>query len=214
MTEVMIDTPRGPARACVTAPDGIAPVAALVIGHGAGGGINAPDIQAAQKAALAIGYAVALIEQPYRVAGRRAPAPAPHLDEAWCAVIARLAQDELAGLAVVSGGRSMGARVACRTAAATGSIGVLCLAFPLVSPRRASAPAPAASRLPELDGVTVPTLVIQGVNDRFGMPPGGPHRSVVPVAGDHALKRDLGAVETAVRDWLASDMLPLASRRS
>ncbi len=207
MTELMIDTPRGPARACVTMPDREPPIAALVVGHGAGGGVHAPDIQAARAAALACGYAVALIEQPYRVAGRRAPAPAPHLDEAWGAVIARLTADELSGLAVVSGGRSMGARVACRTAAATGSIGVLCLAFPLVPPRRATSTAPAPSRLPELDGVTVPTLVVQGVNDRFGMPPGGPRRRVVQVAGDHALKRDLAAVGTAVTDWLAGDAL-------
>jgi uncharacterized protein len=203
MTEVMIDTPRGPARAHLSFPAGDAPAAALIMGHGAGGGVGAPDLQAAQRAALGAGWAVGLIEQPYRVAGRRAPAPAPHLDEAWTAVVARLGADELTGLAVVTGGRSMGARVACRTAAATASIGVLCLAFPLRPPQRASATKPSLSRLPELDAVTVPTLIVQGVNDRFGMPPGGPTRTVVQVAGDHGLKSDLEAVQAAVAEWLA-----------
>ena len=147
---------------------------------------------------------MALVEQPYRVAGRRAPAPAPHLDEAWTAVVARLSADELTGLPVITGGRSMGARVACRTAAATASIGVICLAFPLKPPQRASATKPSPSRLGELDAVAVPTLVVQGVNDRFGMPPGGPGRTVVQVAGDHGLKSDLPAVQAAVADWLAA----------
>jgi predicted alpha/beta-hydrolase family hydrolase len=202
MSAVTIKTPRGPARAHVSpAPDETG-AGALILGHGAGGGVGAPDIQAAGRAAHRAGYAVALVEQPYRVAGRRAPAPAAHLDEAWLAVVARLAQRELSGLPIVTGGRSMGARVACRTAAATGSVGVLCLAFPLQPPRRASATKPTASRLPELEAVAVPTLVVQGVNDRFGMPPPGPSRSVIEVAGDHGLKSDLPAVHDAVAEWL------------
>ncbi len=204
MSEVMIDTPRGPARAHVSLPDTEARAGAMILGHGAGGGVSAPDLQAAQRAALAGGWAVALVEQPYRVAGRRAPPPAPHLDEAWTAVVARLAAEELAGMPVVTGGRSMGARVACRTAAATASIGVLCLAFPLRPPQRATAVTPSPSRLPELDAVTVPALVVQGVNDRFGMPPGGPGRTVVQVAGDHGLKGDLPAVQSAVAEWLVA----------
>ncbi len=203
MTKVTIDTPRGPARAHLSLPGGTgSPAAALIVGHGAGGGVGAPDIQAAQRAALDAGWAVALVEQPYRVAGRRAPPPAPHLDEAWTAVVARLSADELAGLALVTGGRSMGARVACRTAAATASTGVLCLAFPLAPPQRAAATKPSPSRLPELEAVAVPTLVVQGVNDRFGMPPAGPDRTVVQVAGDHGLKSDLPAVQEAVAIWL------------
>jgi predicted alpha/beta-hydrolase family hydrolase len=203
MSEVMIDTPRGAARAHLGFPDDATPpAAALVLGHGAGGGVGAPDLQAAQRAALDSGWAVALVEQPYRVAGRRAPAPAPHLDEAWTAVVAWLGDHALAGLPVVTGGRSMGARVACRTAAATASIGVLCLAFPLKPPQRASAAKPAPSRLPELNGVDVPVLVVQGVNDRFGMPRTRPGRTVVRVAGDHGLKADLPAVRVAVGDWL------------
>jgi predicted alpha/beta-hydrolase family hydrolase len=203
MDELAIETPRGPARAHVTLPDGAAASAALLLGHGAGGGIGAPDIQAAAGAALAAGFAVALIEQPYRVAGRRAPAPAAHLDEAWCSVIEQLGGGELAGMALVTGGRSSGARVACRTAGTTGSIGVLCLAFPLQPPQRATAAGPTPSRLAELDAVTVPTLVVQGRGDRFGMPPAAPSRTVVAVAGDHGLKKDLTAVGDAVAAWLA-----------
>ncbi|MGH2892490.1 MAG: alpha/beta hydrolase family protein [Solirubrobacteraceae bacterium] len=200
-----IDTPRGQARAHLSVPDSArTAAAALILGHGAGGGVAAPDLQAAQRSALAAGCAVALVEQPYRVAGRRAPAPAAHLDEAWTAVVARLGADELAGVPVITGGRSMGARVACRTAVATGSVGVLCLAFPLRPPRRATATKPSPSRLPELDAVPVPTLVVQGVNDRFGMPPRGPGRTVVKVAGDHGLKADLPAVQAAVAQWLAA----------
>jgi predicted alpha/beta-hydrolase family hydrolase len=204
VSEVIIDTPRGPARAHLSLPDAEPRAGALILGHGAGGGVGAPDLQAAQRAALAGGWAVALVEQPYRVAGRRAPAPASHLDEAWAAVVARLGAQELADLAVVTGGRSMGARVACRTAAATASIGVLCLAFPLLPPRRATAVTATTNRLPELDAIAVPTLVVQGVNDRFGMPPGGSGRTVVQVAGDHALKGDLPAVQAAVAEWLAT----------
>jgi uncharacterized protein len=200
----MIDTPRGPARAHLSFPDTETRAGALILGHGAGGGVGAPDLQAAQRAALTGGWAVALVEQPYRVAGRRAPAPAGHLDEAWSAVVAHLGPGDLAGLPVVTGGRSMGARVACRTAAATASIGVLCLAFPLAPPQRASATKASPSRLPELDGVAVATLVVQGVNDRFGMPPAAPGRTVVPVAGDHGLKSDLSGVQAAVSDWLAA----------
>jgi hypothetical protein len=203
MTEVTIETPRGAARAHLSVPRGAGAGGALILGHGAGGGIGAPDIQAAARAAQGLGAAVALVEQPYRVAGRRAPAPAAHLDEAWVAVVTRLTERELSGLLLVTGGRSLGARVACRTAAATGSAGVLCLAFPLQPPRRASAATPSPSRLPELEAVAVPTLVIQGVSDRFGMPPGGRTRTVVKVAGDHGLKSDLPAVHDAVAGWLA-----------
>jgi hypothetical protein len=199
----MIETPRGAARVHVSLPRTGAATGALVLGHGAGGGIGAPDIQAAARAAESLRIAVALVEQPYRVAGRRAPAPAAHLDDAWVAVVARLSERELSGLALVTGGRSLGARVACRTVAATGPAGVLCLAFPLQPPRRASAAAPSPSRLPELNAVTVPTLVVQGANDRFGIPPGGPARTVVTVAGDHGLKSDLPAVQEAIAGWLA-----------
>jgi predicted alpha/beta-hydrolase family hydrolase len=175
--------------------------AALVLGHGAGGGVGAPDLVAAADAALSIGLSAALVEQPYRVAGRRSPAPARQLDAAWTAVLARLRSHELGGLPLVTGGRSLGARVACRTAAATGALAVLCLAFPLRPPRRAGA-APAASRLDELDALAVPCLVVQGTDDQFGVPPAAAGRTVVRVPGNHSLRKDLGAVGAGVRDWL------------
>lgn len=192
-----IETPSGPARAHLHPAAGAR--AGLVLGHGAGGGVGAPDLAAATRAALAEGVSVALVEQPYRVAGRRSPAPAPQLDAVWVAVVAALRADALAGLPLLAGGRSSGARVACRTAATTGAAGVLCLAFPLRPPGRK---APAPSRLPELEAVTVPVLVVQGERDPFGVPPAGRLREVVLVAGDHSL-RAAQPVEDAVRAWLA-----------
>ena len=177
------------------------PVAGLVLGHGAGGGVTAPDLVAATGAALACGIAVALVEQPYRVAGRRSPAPARQLDAAWTAVLGQLREDALQGLPVIAGGRSSGARVACRTAADVGAAAVLCLAFPLHPPGRGDDPT--KSRIGELDAVEVPTLVVQGEKDPFGMPPSGPDRTVTVVPGDHAL-RSTAAVAAAVAEWLAA----------
>jgi uncharacterized protein len=194
---VDVDTKYGPARVQLQSAD--EPRAALVLGHGAAGGVSAPDLVAASDAALAEGLSVALVEQPYRVAGRRSPAPAKQLDAAWTAVVDHLRAHELRGLPLVVGGRSLGARVACRTVSATGAVGVLCLAFPLVPPRRSGS---AASRLPELDAVTVPVLVVQGTGDPFGMPPAGRGRTVVQVPGNHSLRTDPDAVAAAVRDWL------------
>jgi uncharacterized protein len=188
-----IETPFGAARAHVDGGER----AALVLGHGAGGSVTAGDLTAAADVARAEGFAVALVEQPYRVAGRRSPAPAHQLDAAWTAVVETLLAGELRGLRLVAGGRSSGARVACRTAQATGAVGVLCLAFPLHPPGR-----PEKSRLDELDAVTVPTLVVQGARDPFGMPPPGPLRTIVQVQADHGLRTDLPAVAAAVRDWL------------
>ncbi len=199
-----VDTPHGPARAHIHAAP--APAAALVLGHGAGGSITAPDLQAVTAVAVAQHVSVALGERPYRVAGRRSAAPAAQLDVAWTAVLAALKDGPLAGLALIPGGRSSGARVACRTATAVGAIGVLCLAFPLHPPRRRPDAEP-KTRLPELQAVDVPVLVVQGVTDRFGMVPDGPGRTVVPVAGDHRLAKDLPAVTAAVRRWLA-DLIP------
>jgi predicted alpha/beta-hydrolase family hydrolase len=199
MTTIELETPHGPANAHLRLAE--AARAALVLGHGAGGGITARDLVTAADVAAAEGWSVALVEQPYRVAGRRSPAPAHQLDAAWTAVVDQLLAGELRGLPLVVGGRSSGARVACRTAAATGAVGVLCLAFPLEPPRRSGA-APAPSRLPELDAVPVPTLVVQGARDPFGMPPAAARRIVVQVAADHSLRTDLQAVGDAVGAWL------------
>jgi len=178
-----------------------------VLGHGAGGGVASPDLVAVTDVAQAEGVSVALVEQPYRVAGRRSPAPARQLDAAWSAAIDYLHAGELRGLSLVVGGRSLGARVACRTAEATGALAVLCLAFPLHAPGRANA----ATRLDELDAVTVPVLVVQGERDPFGMPPAAEHRTVVQVPGDHGLKTDLEAVAAAVWSWLP-DVLAQAAQ--
>jgi predicted alpha/beta-hydrolase family hydrolase len=175
-------------------------VGALVLGHGAGGGVSAPDLVAATDAAQAAGLTVALVEQPYRVAGRRSPAPAPQLDAAWTAVIEQLRETTLLGLPIITGGRSAGARVACRTSAEVGAAAVLCLAFPVHPPGKGDDPT--KSRLAELDAVQVPTLVVQGESDPFGMPPSGPGRTVVRVPGNHSL-RDTAAVAAAVTAWLA-----------
>ena len=199
MTILAVDTPHGQANVHLRVAD--EPQAALVLGHGAGGGVTAPDLVAVAEVACSEGVSVALVEQPYRVAGRRAPAPARQLEAAWTAVVDHLRTGELRGLPLIVGGRSLGARVACRTAEATGAAGVLCLAFPLQPPRRSGAAA-SPSRLPELDEVEVPMLVVQGDRDRFGMPRATKRRTVVQVPGDHSLRTDPDAVGAAVRDWL------------
>jgi uncharacterized protein len=190
-----IDTPHGPARAHLHEAAG--PVGALVLGHGAGGGLGARDLVAVGGVAGAANFSVALVEQPYLVAGRRSQAPAGQLDAAWTAVVEHLRGGELSGLPLVVGGRSAGARVACRTVAESGAVAVLCLAFPVHPPGR-----PEKTRLDELDAVQVPTLVVQGASDPFGMPPDGPARTVVTVPGNHSLTADLDAVAAAVRGWL------------
>jgi predicted alpha/beta-hydrolase family hydrolase len=196
-----VDTPHGRANAHLHPAD--EPGAALVLGHGAAGGVTSGDLVAVTDVARSEGVSVALVEQPYRVAGRRAPAPARQLDAAWTAVVHHLVAGELRGLPLVVGGRSLGARLACRTAEATGAVAVLCLAFPLEPPRRSGGAAP-QSRLHELDEVTVPTLVVQGARDRFGIPPATARRTVVQVPGDHSLRTDVPAVAAAVRAWLPS----------
>jgi uncharacterized protein len=193
--KIEIDTPHGPALAHLhEAPER---AGALVLGHGAAGGFGAKDLVAATGAAREAGLTVAQVEQPYLVAGRRSPAPAKQLDTAWTAVVEHLRGDALSGLSLVTGGRSAGARVACRTAAETGAVAVLCLAFPVHPPGR-----PEKTRLDELDAVEVPVLVVQGDSDPFGMPPPARGREVVALPGNHSLKGDLQGLVAAVRDWL------------
>jgi uncharacterized protein len=202
VTKLKIDTPHGQANAHLHLVD--EPRAALVLGHGAAGGVTSPDLVTVTEVARSERISVGLVEQPYRVAGRRSPAPARQLDAAWTAVVEQLIAGELRGLPLVVGGRSLGARVACRTAQASGAVAVLCLAFPLQPPRRRSAAAPTPSRIGELEAVTLPTLVVQGARDRFGIPPANASRTVVEVPGDHSLRTDLEAVAAAVRAWLPS----------
>jgi predicted alpha/beta-hydrolase family hydrolase len=199
VTALVVETPHGTAKAHLHPADGAG--AALVLGHGAGGGVSSPDLVAVTDVARSQGVSVALVEQPYRVAGRRSPAPGKQLDAAWTAVVEHLVAAELHGLPLLVGGRSLGARVACRTIEASGGVAVLCLAFPLQPPRRRGGAAP-ESRLGELDAVKVPMLVVQGAQDPFGMPPAARRREVVQVPGNHSLRKDLGAVAVAVERWL------------
>jgi len=192
-----VATPHGPARITRRAVDGPAR-GLLLLGHGAGGGVSAPDLVTAAGAALALGLNVVLVEQPYRVAGRRAPAPAAQLDTAWLAIVEHVRDD----LPLVVGGRSSGARVACRTATAAGAAGVLCLAFPVHPPGK-----PEKDRLSELAQPTVPILVVQGENDPFGRPEPAPGRDVVLLRGDHSLKSDAPRLRSAVTAWL-TELLP------
>jgi predicted alpha/beta-hydrolase family hydrolase len=199
----LVATPRGDARVQLDLPT--RPVGLLVLGHGAGGGITAPDLVAVAAAAAAAGWAVALVEQPYRVAGRRAPSPAPALDEAWVAVMAHLRATVVGRrrIPVVTGGRSSGARVACRTAGQVGAAGVLTLAFPTAPPGR-----PDKHRLHELAAPGVPVLVVQGDRDPFGVPPPAPNRTIHLIPGaDHSLRKDRPGLVAAALGWL-TDRLP------
>ena len=191
--QTTFETPRGPAGVRLTDPAG-PPVSLLVLGHGAGGGVEAPDLIRVHDVAVAAGVRVALVTQPYRMAGRRAPAPAAHLDEAWTAVVEQLRDGRLP---LICGGRSSGARVACRTAVPLGAVGVLALAFPLHPPGR-----PESSRAGELP-TDVPTLVVNGDRDAFGVPDGGGTVEVVVRPGaTHDLRKDLAGTADVVLMWL------------
>ncbi|MBM7078969.1 alpha/beta hydrolase family protein [Micromonospora humida] len=190
-----LDTPRGPARVDTDRPAG-PPTSLLVLGHGAGGAVDAPDLLAVRDAARDAGVLVARVTQPYRVAGRRAPAPAGHLDEAWTAVLAVLRRRH-PDLPLLVGGRSSGARVACRTAGPVGAVGVVALAFPLHPPGR-----PERSRAAEL-ATGLPTLVVNGDRDPFGLPVAAGAVQVVVRRGErHDLRRDPAGVAAAVLTWL------------
>ncbi|MFD9791845.1 alpha/beta family hydrolase [Streptomyces sp. NPDC059070] len=174
----LIETPAGDAR--ITWHRAAGARLTLALSHGAGGGIDARDLAALAAALPPRGVTVALVEQPWRVAGKKV-APAPKtLDAGWRAVWPALAAE---GAPVVAGGRSAGARVACRTARELGAHAVLALSFPLHPPGR-----PEKSRAEELLGAGVPTLVVQGGNDPFGKPaefPDGEHELVEVPFGDH-----------------------------
>lgn len=171
--------------------------ALLLLGHGAGGTVEAPDLLAARDAALSVGVSVARVTQPYRVAGRRGMPPHPTLDQPWLDVATALAA-RYPSLPQIFGGRSAGARVACRTAEAGHAIAVICLAYPVHPPGK-----PEASRLDELDLVRVPVLVIQGDRDAFGIPPRRRGRTlVVAERADHSLKKGLDHVNRGVTRFL------------
>ncbi|WP_269853276.1 alpha/beta hydrolase family protein [Streptomyces sp. RPT161] len=203
-TSELVATPVGDAR--VTWHPAARPHTVLALGHGAGGGIEARDLRALADALPAQGVTVALVEQPWRVAGKRV-APAPKtLDAAWTALWPTLTRP---GLPVIAGGRSAGARVACRTADDLGAKAVLALSFPLHPPGR-----PDSSRADELLAVKVPVLVVQGGRDPFGRPeefppgatpvevPHGDHGFAVPKRADVGQEEALEILTSAVADWL------------
>ncbi|MFJ5775851.1 alpha/beta family hydrolase [Streptomyces sp. NPDC093094] len=207
MTTEIISTDAGDARITWHRADEARLV--LAVGHGAGGGIEARDLRALAAVLPGHGVSVVLVEQPWRVAGKKV-APAPKtLDAGWRGIWPAVTGP---GLPVISGGRSAGARVACRTAGELGAAAVLALSFPLHPPGR-----PERSRAEELLGAGVPTLVVQGGNDPFGRPaefPDGPHRLVEIPHGDHGLvvpkragitqEEALAAVTDAVVEWSGS----------
>lgn len=193
---MQISTGAGSARAEIDRPTAAAFL--LLMTHGAGGGVDTRDLLAVRDAAVALGGVVARILQPYRVRGARAPgAPGPQ-DAAWLEIVAALSAN-YPGLPLVQGGRSNGARVACRTAAAAGARAVVALAFPLHPPGR-----PEQSRVGELRGAGVSVLVVNGERDPFGIPAQEDAARVVVLPGEtHALTRSPAAVGAAVGSWLA-----------
>jgi len=207
-TQLSVQTPRGEARVLLDRPAagraGPAARSLLVLGHGAGGDVDTVDLVAVRDAALRAGVIVARVTQPYRVLGRRTPPPAATLDEAWSAAVAAT-RDRInasrnraaADLRLIVGGRSSGARVACRTARDLGAVGVLALAFPLHPPGR-----PEVSRAAEIDA-NLPTLVVNGDRDPFGVPAATGVVEVVVRPGErHDLRKDPAAVGEAAVAWL------------
>jgi uncharacterized protein len=193
---VELATAAGAARAEVSGPAAAAFL--LVLTHGSGGGTRTADVLAAAQAGRDLGAAVALVTQPFRVRGARAPGPAPAQDAAWLEIIAAL-QAACPGVPLVQGGRSNGARVACRTARDAGAHAVLALAFPVHPPGR-----PDKSRLDELRGAGCPVLAVSGDRDPFGNPAAADASRVVILPGEgHALARRPAAVADAVRGWLS-----------
>jgi uncharacterized protein len=162
-TVTAVDTPQGPGKLYVDPAE--QPNSLLVLGHGAGGGVAAADLELLAKSLPAFGTTVVRFEQPWHTAGRTAGAPPPKLDEAWRAALGWLAEQEWAQHPLLVGGRSAGARVACRTASDTNPVAIVCLAFPLHLPGR-----PEKSRVAELLAPSVPRLVLQGTKDSFGTP--------------------------------------------
>ena len=194
----LIDTPDGPARVTASRPPGI-PLGLLVLGHGAGGLRWTDDVLATRVAAVEAGWAVALVDQPWRVAGRRIGGPPASLDRAWLAVLGTLEVDRPVGPLVV-GGRSAGARVACRTAATVGAGAVLALSFPLHPPGRPDRSRADELRMPAADGISV--HVIQGISDAFGTPDEvraelARGSTLDEVPGTHSLERAAALVAAA-----------------
>jgi uncharacterized protein len=190
-----IVTPAGPA--IVEVDEAPEPRFLFVLTHGSAGGVESADLIAVRDAVTATGGTVARVLQPFRVAGARAPGSPVKQDGAWLALVASL-QERFAGLPLVQGGRSNGARVACRTALAAGAEAVVALAFPLHPPAR-----PERSRAGELRGAGVDVLAVSGDRDRFGVPDAADAASLVVLAGEgHELSKNPAQVGEVVANWL------------
>lgn len=196
-----IETPRGPAL--VEVDEAKRARLLLVLTHGSAGTVDAPDLLAVRDAAVASKVTVARVTQPFRRAGARAPGSPERQDEAWAAVLAVL-RARWPRLPLVQGGRSNGARVACRTAKAVGASAVVALAFPLHPPGR-----PERSRADELRGAGVDVLVVNGDRDPFGVPEEGDTTRLVVLPGEgHDLKKDPARVGEIVAEWIAGYARP------
>ena len=209
MSEVrLVPTPHGDAR--LVRDRSRHPVATLLLGHGAGGGVDAPDLAALAAALPRNGVSVVRVEQPWRVAGKKVASRPEVLDECFVAAADRLR----VRTPLIVGGRSAGARSAARTARQLGASGYVALAFPLHPPGR-----PDRSRLAELEAVTVPTLVVQGERDPFGTPeefpvdreltvvPGGDHSFRVPKRGPVSAEEAMAIVVEAVLEFVVRDVV-------
>lgn len=194
-------TEGGPAQADMDG-DGAAPLFLLVLTHGSGGSVDAPDLLAARDAGLQRGGLVARVTQPYRARGARAPGSAARQDAAWAEIVAAL-RGLAPGVPLVQGGRSNGARVACRTAAAVAARAVIALAFPLCPPGRPAAAAVRAAELRSAREGGAKVLVVSGERDPFGIPGDQDADRVIVVPGEaHALKGHRAVVTAAIAGWL------------
>ncbi|MFI1915554.1 alpha/beta family hydrolase [Nocardia sp. NPDC020380] len=193
-----IETSAGPAEVEIDRPGPAKPAFLLVLTHGSGGGVDAKDILAVRDSAVGLGGAVALVTQPYRVAGRRAPGKADVQDAAWLEIIAAL-RKKVKGVPLIQGGRSNGARVACRTAQEAGARGVLALSFPLHPPGK-----PEKSRREELLAVgDIPVVVVNGARDPFGIPEAADAAEVRVIPGQaHSYRAGFDEIVAAVAPWL------------
>jgi len=197
---MQIETVAGPAQ--VEVDEVAAPKFLLVLTHGAGGGVASADLMAARQAGLDTGGTVVRVLQPYRVAGARAPGSAQRQDAAWLDIITAL-RARYSGIPLVQGGRSNGARLACRTAQATGAAAVIALAFPLHPPGKADVPE--KSRAGELRSAGVPVLVINGDRDPFGVPDAADADRLVVLRGEtHSLSKQRAAIGNAIASWLSA----------
>ncbi|WP_131742674.1 alpha/beta hydrolase family protein [Actinomadura roseirufa] len=202
-------TARGPAEVTLDAPAD--PAFLLALTHGSNGGVEAADLLAVREVALGLGGAVARVLQPFRLAGRRAPGPAAAQDEAWLEIVAAV-RERFGDVPFVQGGRSNGARVACRTATEAGAVGVVALAFPLHPPGR-----PEKSRVDELRAARTEVVVVNGARDPFGVPDAADAAEVVVLEGErHDLNKRPETVGAAVEPWLrrwAARAAPGGTRR-